>query len=77
MKPPEFTSTRPATFSGWMMASRAAEKPPAEFPMKTAGGRFRAVTTSSRTSANREAVGCISGGCEEAPCQGQSMAMAW
>lgn len=61
-KPPVLTSTNPATFSGCVIASRAAAKPPTEFPMKTAGGRPRALTMSSRISAKRGAVGLRSVG---------------
>lgn len=77
MKPPLLISTRPLTFSGCVIASRAAEKPPTELPMKTAGGRSRAMTRSSRASAKWGAVGWISEVPVEAPCQGKSMANVW
>jgi hypothetical protein len=76
-KPPLLTRTKPLTFSGWVMASLAAEKPPTELPMKIAGGKLRAVTMSSRTSAKRVAAGCWFTGRQDSPCQGQPTAMVW
>lgn len=56
-KPPVLTKTKPRTRSGCVIARRAAAYPPTELPMKIAGFRFRAVVTSTSTSAKKLAVG--------------------